>query len=101
MLSQVDRFKILKVIYDKQRTSSKKLEEETGFSKQDVVLACNYLEGKNLVECRAKVMSGDILDIKITSDGIDVIENNKDVIRKFEAGVNLGIVNIKWGVQEK
>jgi len=30
MLSQADRLKILKIIYDEQRTSSKKLEEKTG-----------------------------------------------------------------------
>lgn len=101
MLSQVDRLKILKVVYDEQRTSSKKIQEKTGFSKDDVISACKYLEGKYLIDCNAKVMSGDILDIKITSDGIDVIENNKEIIRKFEAGVNLGIVNIKWGIQEK
>ncbi len=101
MLSQTDRLKILKIIYDEQRTSSKKIEEKTGFSKEDVVSTCKYLEGKNLIECRAKVMGGDILDIRITSDGIDVIENNKEIIKKFEAGVNLGIINIKWGVQEK
>lgn len=101
MLSQADRLKILKIIYDEQRTSSKKIEKKTGFLKEDVVSACKYLEGKNLIECRAKVMSGDILDIRITSDGIDVIENNKEIIKKFEAGVNLGIINIKWGVQEK
>ena len=101
MLSQVDRLKVLKIVYDEQRTSSKKLEEKTGFSKGDIISACKYLEGKYLIDCNAKVMSGDILDIKITSDGIDVIENNKEVIRKFEAGVNLGIVNIKWSVQDK
>jgi len=76
MLSQVDRLKVLKAVYDAERTSSKKLEEKTGFSKDVVVSACKYLEGKNLIECRAKVMSGDILNIRITSDGIDTIENN-------------------------
>ena len=101
MLSQVDRLKVLKAVYDAKRTSSRKLEETTGFSKDDVVSACQYLEGKDLIECKAKVMSGDILNIKITSNGIDVIENNKEIIREFEAGVNLGIVNIKWGVREK
>jgi len=101
MLSQVDRLKILKAVYDEQRTSSKKLEEKTNFSKEDVVSACKYLEGKNLIECKAKVLSGDILDIKITSDGVDIIEKNKDIIRKFEAGINLGIVHIKWGIEEK
>ena len=101
MLSRADRLKILKIIYNEQRTSSKKLEEKTGFSKQDVISACKYLEGKNLIECKVKVLSGDILDIKITSKGIDVIEKNKDTIRKFEAGINLGIVNIKWGIEEK
>jgi len=101
MLPQADRLKILKVIYDEQRTSSKKIEEKTGFSKEDVVSACRYLEEKSLIECGAKVLSGDILDIRITSNGIDVIENNKEIIKKFEAGVNLGVVNIKWGFQEK
>lgn len=101
MLSQADRLKILKVIYDDEKTSSKKLEEKTGFLKNNIISACRYLEGKYLIECRAKVLSGDILNIEITSEGIDVIEKNKDVIKKFEAGVNLGIVNIMWGVQEK
>lgn len=101
MLSQVDRLKILKVIYDEESTSSKRIEEKTGFSKNDVISACNYLEGKGLVRCDAKVLSGDILDINITSEGIDVIENNQDIIKKFEAGVNLGIINVKWGFQER
>ena len=101
MLSQVDRLKILKVIYDEERTSSKKLEEKTGFSKANIISTCRYLEDKYLIECRAKVLSGDILDIRITSEGIDVVENNKEIIRKFETGVNLGIINIKWGDQEK
>lgn len=101
MLSQVDRLKILKIIYDEQRTSSKKLEEKGNFQKADVISTCKYLEGKGLIRCNAKVASGDILDIQITSDGIDVIENNKEVIKSFEAGVNLGIVSIKWGVQQK
>jgi len=30
-----------------------------------------------------------ILKIKITSDGINEIENNKEIIRKFEAVANL------------
>jgi len=77
MLSQIDRLKVLKTIYDEEETSSERIEEKTGFSKQDVVSACKYLEGKYLIECNAKVMSGDILDIKITSDGIDTIGNNK------------------------
>jgi len=101
MLSQVDRLKILKVVYDEEKTSSEKIQEKTGFSKDDVISACKYLKEKHLIDCNAKVMSGDILDIKITYNGIDVIENNKELIKKFEAGVNLGIVNIKWGVQEK
>jgi|GEM_PF-3624793 len=101
MLSQVDRLKILKIIYDAQRTSSKRLEEKSKFSKIDVISACKYLESKKLIKCNAKVMLGDILDIQITSEGIDVIENNKEITNSFEAGINLGIVNIKWGSQER
>ena len=81
MLPLADRLKILKIIYDEQRTSSKKLEEKTGFLKEDVVSTCKYLERKNLIECKAKVMGGDILGIRITSDGIDMIENNKKINR--------------------
>lgn len=101
MISQVDRLKILKIVYDEQRTSSKKLEEKGNFQKADVISTCKYLEGKGLIKCNAKVISGDILDIQITSSGIDVVENNKDVIKSFEAGVNLGVLNIKWGIQQK
>jgi len=46
MLSQVDRLKVLKIICDRERNSSKNLQEKTGFSKEDVVSACKYLEGK-------------------------------------------------------
>ena len=101
MLPQIDRLEVLKTIYDEQETSSETIEGKTGFSKDEIISACRYLEGKGLIICDAKLLSGDILDIRITSEGTDVIENNKDIIRKFEAGVNFGIVNIKWGFQEK
>ena len=101
MVSQVDRLKILKLIYDERKISSKKLEEKSSFSKEDIIEACNYLEDKGLIKCRAKVLSGDILDIRITSSGIDIVEENKEIIKKFEAGVNLGIINIKWGIEQK
>ena len=82
-----------------------KLLEETGWNKDRLNNAVQYLVESGFVEGQVikgagstKVHSTFIFDIK--SSGINIIEAKSDFKQTFGFTVNLGLIQINWGVQE-
>lgn len=85
--------------------NSNKLLNETGWDDNRLNNAIQYLIRKNFVDGDAikvvgstKVQKAFIYDI--TPWGIDIIEDEPEFTQNFGFTVNLGLIQINWGVQE-
>lgn len=94
---------ILIYIYNnrKQGVSSLKIVDNTKKDLQTVNESLEYLQQKNLVELEAKTIDGNYHIVKITADGVDIIENNSEFQKTFSFGVNLGLFSANWSVTKK
>lgn len=108
---QKDSGELLLFIYEKKTKgeeipSRRQIENKTGWNKDRVLNALQYLHGKNLIDGRqvktlgtTKIKEFSINDI--TPNGIDVIENEKEFAKTFNFKINLGVFSYSWGVTEK
>ncbi len=103
---QKDAGEILALLY-KDKIESKgvkqgdEIQKETEWEKIRIENALEYLVGKGLVDGKPIKTMGSNLVIfvhnkGITSDGIDVIEDQEKFRGTFGFGFNLGIFNFSW-----
>jgi hypothetical protein len=88
------RKKILRDLYDKRSddfTEPEKLVAVVGVSEQALDTEIRYLEGKHLLKIMGEYMGKQFLNfagLKITSHGIDVVENPDEFNRLFTIKIN-------------
>lgn len=63
-------------------------------------ITTDYLKGKQWIDT-IKMVDGHYIIRKITTSGIDVIEDKSKFRRHFSHEVNLGIYKANWGVEER
>ena len=110
MAIRIDSRNLLLYIYkrkieDEEMLDPNQLLEETGWNKVRLNNAVQYLIESGFITGKVlktlgstKVESTLILDI--TPSGINIIEEELKFKQNFGFTVNLGLIQIKWGVQE-
>ncbi len=80
--------------------------EKSEYPPHQVNMALDYCQGKDFL--KLKKMCGtnqhgvaNIILFGITSAGMDMASNTDKFKKYFGIGVNLGLVNFKWGVKEQ
>ena len=108
---QNDAGELLLYIY-KQKTEGKEIpqttniEKETGWERDRIHNALQYLIGKNMIDGKVVKTLGStkpqfvmIRDLEPT--GTDVVENEAEFQRNFNFTINLGVFKYSWGATEK
>lgn len=98
---------ILNVLYNrkiggnKEQISSSKIISESGLDGVRIMNALEYLKEKGLISVGFMPLDGVWKVIKITALGVDLVEDRKEFKKHFEIGVNLLLVNFRWGGEER
>lgn len=110
MTLKEDSGKLLLYIYKcriqgNEMLNSSHLLNETGWDKNRLNSALQYLVERGYIN--GHVIKGlgstkvqDVIINDITSDGTDIIEDQPEFKQNFGFTVNLGLIQINWGVQE-
>jgi len=80
------RITILKLLEEKGPLSSKKIEQETRLPREHVLAEIEYLKKMEQIEC-VRVLSGDILNIRLTKDGQETLESNRSLWKKISSKI--------------
>lgn len=96
--------KILNYIYniefqENRKPDLKELSDISELEKHQLEMALKYCKKKNYLKYSETF--GDIFSISMLPVGIDLISNEDKFKKQFGFGVNLGLVNFRWGAQER
>jgi predicted transcriptional regulator len=82
--------------YRNERASSRSIASASGFSMDEVNETLKYLENKDLIDFKNMMMDGNYHTINLKSDGISIVEDNKEFKKTFTVCMNFGVFSASW-----
>jgi len=95
-----ERITILKLLEESGTVSSKKIEQETGLSKEYVLAELKYLERMEQIEPTIKLANGDMLKIQLSRYGQETLETNRNMWKRISSKIK-GFTIAGFGVNFK
>lgn len=100
-----DAKKLLLILYKQNRDwgtipTYKELLKKTGWDHKRLSITTEYLKGKQWIEA-IQMTDGHYNIQKITTSGIDVVEDKSKFKKYFSHEVNFGVYKAKWGIEER